>query len=113
MARFDANRFDDFVFTKMSETKIPSVAAAVIEDGRVVHSRGYGFRDVGGAIPATSHTLYGVGSITKSFVALSIAKLVEEGKLDFHDPVTKFLPLKQKAFQNVELHHLLCHTSGI
>ena len=65
------------------------------------------------ALPATERTLYGVGSITKSFVALSIAKLVEAGKMDFHDPVTKFLPLRQKAFDGVEVHHLLSHTSGI
>lgn len=113
MAGFDTRKFDDLIFTKMSETKIPSVTAAVIEDGKVVHSRGYGFRDVGGAIPATAQTLYGVGSITKSFVALSVAKLVDAGKMDFHDPVTKFLPLKQKAFEPVEVHHLLSHSSGI
>ncbi|MDG7009080.1 MAG: serine hydrolase [Nitrososphaerota archaeon] len=113
MTRFDPRRFDDLVFTKMSETKIPSVAAAVIEDGKVAHSRGYGFKDVAGALPATDQTLYGIGSISKSFVALSIAKLVEEGKMGFHDPVTKFLPLKQRAFEQVEVHHLLSHTSGI
>jgi CubicO group peptidase (beta-lactamase class C family) len=113
MARFDSQRFDDLVFSKLSETKLPSVAASVIEDGEVVHSRGFGYRDISAALPATEHTLYGVGSITKTFVALSIAKLVEAGKLDFHDPVTKFLPLKPKAFQDVEVHHLLSHTSGI
>jgi CubicO group peptidase (beta-lactamase class C family) len=113
MPRFDTREFDDFVFTKMSETKIPGASACIIEDGRVVHSRGYGFKDVSGALPATEQTLYGIGSITKSFVALSIAKLVDAGKMDFHDPVTKFLPLKQKAFQGVEVHHLLSHTSGI
>jgi len=113
MARFDSTRFDDLVFSKMSETKLPSASVSVIENGEVVHSRGYGFKDVSSALPATEHTLYGVGSVTKPFVALSIAKLVEAGKLDFHDPVTKFLPLKPKAFEGVELHHLLSHTSGI
>ena len=113
MAQFDIRKFDDLIFTKMSETKIPSVAASVIEDGKVIHSRGFGFKDVGGALPATEQTLYGIGSITKSFIALSVAKLVEAGKVDFHDPVTKFLPLKQKAFEQVEVHHLLSHSSGI
>jgi len=113
MARFDSGKFDDIAFSKISETKLPGIAVSVIEDGEVVHSRGLGYRDVSGALPSTDHTLYGVGSITKSFVALSIAKLVEEGKMDFHDPITKFLPLKQKAFQGVEIHHLLSHTSGI
>lgn len=113
MTTFDSRRFDDLVFNKMSETRLPSVAVSVINDGEVVHSRGYGFKDVAGALPATPQTLYGVGSITKSFVALSIARLVEAGKMEFHDPVTKFLPLDQKAFEEVEIHHLLSHTSGI
>ncbi len=113
MARFDSSRFDNLVFSKLSETKLPSVAVSVIEGGEVVHTRGFGFKDISSALPATEHTLYGVGSITKTFVALSIARLVEAGKLGFHDPVTKYLPLKQKAFQEVELHHLLSHTSGI
>ena len=113
MASFDSKRFDDIAFTKLSETKLPSIAVSIIEKGEVVHARGFGYRDVSAALPATEHTLYGVGSITKSFVALSIAKLVEAGKMDFHDPVTKFLPLKPKAFQEIEIHHLLSHTSGI
>jgi CubicO group peptidase (beta-lactamase class C family) len=113
LARFDSSSFDDLVFSKMSETKLPSVAVSIIEEGRVVHSRGFGYKDTSGALPATDQTLYGVGSITKSFIALSIAKLVEAGKMQFHDPVTKFLPLKQKAFDGVEVHHLLSHTSGI
>jgi CubicO group peptidase (beta-lactamase class C family) len=97
----------------MSETKLPSVAASVIEDGRVVHQRAYGYKDNASALPAAPQTLYGIGSITKSFIAVCIAKLVEAGKMDFHDAVTKFLPLKQKAFEGVEVHHLLTHTSGI
>jgi CubicO group peptidase (beta-lactamase class C family) len=113
MASFDSERFDDIAFSKLSETKLPSIAVSIIEDGEVVHARGFGYKDVSAALPATERTLYGVGSITKSFIALSIAKLVEAGKMDFHDPVTKFLPLKPKAFQGVEIHHLLSHTSGI
>jgi CubicO group peptidase (beta-lactamase class C family) len=97
----------------MSETKLPSVAVSVIESGEVVHSRGFGYKDTSGALAATDQTLYGIGSITKSFIALSIAKLVEAGKMQFHDPVTKYLPLKQKAFDGIEVHHLLSHTSGI
>jgi len=113
MADFDSVKFDELVFSKLSGTKLPSVAASIIQNGEVVHARGYGYKDISAALPASEHTLYGVGSITKSFVALSIARLVEAGKMDFHDPVTKFLPLKQKAFESVEVHHLLSHTSGI
>jgi CubicO group peptidase (beta-lactamase class C family) len=113
LKEFDSQKFDEFVFGKMRETALPSVTAAIIQDGVVKHLRAFGHRDVGSALPATPNTLYGVGSVTKSFVALSIAKLVEEGRLEFHDPVTKFLPSTRKAFEGVEIHHLLSHTSGI
>ena len=109
----DFGKFDDFVIGKARETNLPSVTAGLIENGKIAHSMAYGFRDIGSTTPVSINTLYGVGSITKSFTALSVAKLVEKGKLNFHDKVTDFLPLKQKAFREVEIHHLLTHTSGI
>jgi CubicO group peptidase (beta-lactamase class C family) len=109
----DFSRFDDFISSSATDTKLPSVTALLIGNGKTVHSVAYGLRDIASCSPASSNTLYGVGSITKSFTALAIAKLVEQGKLDFHDKVTKYLPLKQKAFREVEVHHLLTHTSGI
>jgi len=42
--------------------------------------------------PATPHTLYGIGSCTKSFTALAVMQLLEQGKLDVHDPVRKYVP---------------------
>jgi CubicO group peptidase (beta-lactamase class C family) len=112
-ARTDFDQFDQFILTNLRETRLPSVTAGLIEDGKLVHSVAYGFRDIASAAQASTNTLYGVGSVTKSFTALSIAKLVEEGKLDFHDRITDYLPLRQKAFQDVEIHHLLTHTTGI
>jgi len=109
----DFDRFDQFILANSRETRFPSVTAGLIEEGELVHSIAYGFRDIASAAPASTTTLYGVGSVTKSFTALSIAKLVEEGKLDFHDRITDYLPLKQRAFQDVEVHHLLTHTTGI
>jgi len=107
------SKFDEFIAANAKETSLPSVTAGLIENGKVVHSIAYGFKDIASSTSASVSTLYGVGSITKSFTALSIAKLVETGKLRFHDKIADFLPLKQKAFREVEIHHLLTHTSGI
>jgi len=113
MSKSRFRRFDVFISRNADETKIPSVTAVLIENGKPVHSTAHGFKDISSSSPASIKTLYGAGSITKSFTALSIAKLAERGKLDFHDKITRFLPLKQKAFREVELHHLLSHSSGI
>ena len=107
------DQFDKFILARLQETRLPSIVAGIIEDGKLVHQIAYGYRDIASQSPPTINTLYGVGSITKSFTALSVARLVEAGKIDFHDNITDYLPLKQKAFQDVEIHHLLTHTTGI
>jgi len=106
-------KFDNFAFSKMSEVKLPSLTVSIVQDEQLVHSRAFGFKNTESASAASVHTLYGIGSVTKSFTALAICKLVEEGRLDFHDPVSKFLSLKGQLFDEIELHHLLTHTSGI
>jgi CubicO group peptidase (beta-lactamase class C family) len=56
----------------MREGKIPGFSIAVVKEGEVVYAEGYGVRDVSRSMPATPDTLYGIGSCTKSFVALAI-----------------------------------------
>ena len=106
-------RFDQFIVANCSQTKLPSLVAGLIENGKLIHSFAYGYRDIASKSPASIDTLYGVGSVTKSFTALAVGKLVEDGKVNFHDKIRDYLPLKQKAFQDIEIHHLLTHTSGI
>ncbi len=99
---------------KMSETKIPGLSIAVIEGNEIIYSRGFGFRDLNSGAPATPSTIYGIGSITKSFTALAIMQLVEEGKLDLRDPVDKYVPLKLRPLgKPATIHNLLTHSSGI
>lgn len=111
--RSGLKKFDDFVFLKMSETKLPSLTVSILGDRQVIHSRAFGYKNIESASAATTRTLYGIGSITKSFTALAICKLVEDGRLDFHDPISKYLPMESPLFDSVELHHLLSHSSGI
>ena len=105
--------FEAFVQEKMSETSLPGVSVAIVKQGRVAYSRGFGLRDVAARLPATPETLYGIGSITKSFTALAISQLVDDGRLDFHDPVGKYFPVGLASFKRVTLHHLLTHSSGM
>ncbi len=110
----DLNDFDCFLYAKMSESKLPGLTVSIIENNEIIHSRAFGLKNIESAEPTTVRSNYWIGSVTKSFVALAIAKLVDERKISFHDPITKYLPLdKYKAFKKVELHHLLSHSSGI
>jgi CubicO group peptidase (beta-lactamase class C family) len=98
----------------MSATRLPGLSLAIIQDGRIVHERGYGMRDWRRGIPATPATLYGIGSVTKSFTCLAIMQLQERGLLSVDDPVDKYLdfPIKPCGEQ-VRIHHFMSHTSGI
>jgi CubicO group peptidase (beta-lactamase class C family) len=98
----------------MSSTRIPGLSIAVVRGGEVVYARGFGFRDVERGLAATPRTVYGIGSVTKSFTAIAVLKLVEEGKLSLDDEVSKYVPLRLEARgRPIRIHHLLTHSSGI
>ena len=107
------HKIDGFILEKISEGRLPGLSLAVVKDGEVVYSRGYGFRDVSGAVPADEDTLYGIASITKSFTALAVMQLAEAGKLSLSDPVSNYIEPVPEAFSDVTIHHLLTHSSGI
>jgi D-alanyl-D-alanine carboxypeptidase len=75
----------------------------------------YGFADVKAGVRVSPETLFEIGSISKSFVAIAVLQLAEEGKLDLHKPVTSYLPwLKiESKYAPFTTHHLLSHTSGL
>jgi len=105
---------DSFIIKKMAETRTPGLSIALIQNGEVTYVRGYGFRDVEATEPATPETIYGIGSITKSFTALAILQLVSKGKVSLDDPITNYVSVNVDHHgEKVTLHHLLTHSSGI
>ena len=84
--------FEAFVEEIMEKEQIPGVAVALSQNGKTIYKKGFGKRDLETNEPVTPETIFGVASITKSFTALAIMKLAEEGKLQIDDPVAKYLP---------------------
>ncbi len=108
------SEISEYVIRKMSESRIPALSIAVIVNNEVKYTRGFGYRDLDKGLPANEGTVYGIGSVTKSFTALAIMQLREEGKLELTDPVSKYLSINLKVRgEDVTIHHLLTHTSGI
>ena len=107
-------RFEAKVATTMKEMHIPGMSVSIVKSGSVIYTRGFGARNLEKNLPATRNTLYGIGSCTKSFTALAIMQLFEQGKLDVQDPVGKHLPFKLGSKENpIRIHHLLSMSSGI
>ncbi len=109
-------QLDDCLKRTMDEHKVPGAAVVVAEHGRVVYERGFGTRDRSTGVPVDPSTIFGIASISKSFTALAVLMLQEEGRLSVHDPVVKHLPGFRFAgapLADVKIHHLLNHTTGL
>lgn len=114
MEKSTVAKLERFTFNKMVESGLPGLSLALVAGNDVVYARGFGQRDLEKGLSATPDTLYGIGSVTKSFTALAVLKLAEEGRLELDDPVDKHVPFPYKPKgEVVRLHHLLSHTSGL
>ncbi|HEY0662259.1 MAG TPA: serine hydrolase [Lysobacter sp.] len=89
--------------------KIPGLSAVVLEDGKVLWTEGLGYADVEHKLPATPDTLYHVASLTKTFTAILVWQLVEQGKLDLDEPASHYS--SDFKDDSVRLKHLLSHTA--
>ncbi|MCU0489742.1 MAG: beta-lactamase family protein [Anaerolineales bacterium] len=106
---------DDYIIAQMSKHDLPGVAIAVIEDDKIAYLNGYGVDGAGR--PMTAQTQMLIGSQSKSFTALAIAQLAEQGQLNLKDPVQVYIPefrvADESASTEITINHLLHHTSGL
>ncbi len=84
--------FDQWVESVMAEWKVPGLGVAIVEDGKTVFARGYGWRNVEQQLPVTPDTLFAIGSNTKSFTATLLAMQVDVGALAWDTPIRTVLP---------------------
>jgi CubicO group peptidase (beta-lactamase class C family) len=83
---------DEYIEKARQEWKIPGMSVAIIKDDKIVYAKGFGVRKLGDPTPVDEKTLFAIGSSSKAFTSASLAILVDEGKLKWDDPVTKYLP---------------------
>lgn len=104
---------DSDVAARLREQHIPGLALAVIRDGRVVKSRGYGLANIELGVPVTPDTVFQLGSIGKQFTATAILMLAEDGKLSLDDKITHYFPTGAPKWNAITIRRLLNHTSGL
>ena len=111
----DFNVLDVTVEAQIAKHGLPGVALAVVEGDEIVYLKGYGL--AGADRPMTPQTPMFIGSQSKSFTALAIAQLAEQGKLDLNAPVQTYIPWFQvadaDASARITVNHLLHHISGL
>jgi CubicO group peptidase (beta-lactamase class C family) len=108
---------DDNVRQAIARYRLPGIAVGVIEDGKVTFARGYGETVHGSGDPVTEKTLFKIASNSKAMTASLLARLVQQGKLRWDDPVVKHLPDFAMHDPWVTAHmtvsDLLVHNSGL
>ena len=96
---------------------VPGVAVAIIQPGQPDFMKGYGVRTLGQAAAVDTHTLFGVASNSKAFTAAALAILVDEGKVEWDAPVTRYIPEFRMSdpivTQMMTVRDLLLHRSGL
>jgi CubicO group peptidase (beta-lactamase class C family) len=101
----------------MKAFDVPGIAIAIVKDGKVVATQGFGVRKLGEAARVDGQTLFEIASNSKAFTAATLAMLVDEGKLSWDDPVTKHLPDFQMydayVTHEMTIRDLLTHRSGL
>jgi D-alanyl-D-alanine carboxypeptidase len=104
---------NQFIETQMRKQQIPGLSLAVVKDGKLLLTRGYGLADVENNVPATPETVFQIQSITKTFTASAIMMLVNEGKVGLDEEISKYLEGVPESCKGVTIRRLLTHTSGI
>lgn len=116
-AQVDFKKLDQYLSKSQKEWGVPGMSVGVVKDGKLVFAKGYGVAEAGTTRKVDENTLYAIASNSKAFTSMAIALLVQEGKLNWDDPVQKYLPyfkLKDPVLsQLVTVKDLLCHRVGL
>jgi len=97
----------------MQECKIPGMSVAVAKDGNLIWSEAFGYADKDKKVPAQTNTIFRIASISKSFTAVGMMKLVEQGKLNMQASVQKYVPEFPDKGHAITPQLLASHRSGI
>jgi len=114
---FPPSDLDAYVARAMKTFNVPGVALAIVKDGKVTVSKGYGIRKLGEPAPVDADTLFGIASNTKAFTSAALAILVDEHKVDWDSTVSSYLPnlhlYDPYASHELTVRDALSHRSGL
>lgn len=108
---------DLFINKLMVDFEVTGLSLGIVQNDSIIYSKGFGLKEIGKKQKVDDHTLFGIGSISKSFTALTLGILVDEGKLSWDDRVKDYLPYFELydpyVTENFTIRDLLTHKSGL
>lgn len=117
IAQISETQLDALVEKTLTTFNVPGIAVAVIKDGKIVISKGYGVSNIKTKQKVDGNTLFGIASNSKSFTSAALAILVDEGKINWDDKVITYLPefkmYDEYVTKEFTIRDLLTHKSGL
>jgi CubicO group peptidase (beta-lactamase class C family) len=104
------------IWKNINSGKSGSISVAILDNGKIVYSEGFGMADREKSIPVDTKTLFNMGSVSKVFCTAAIMILVDDGKVELDAPVTKYLPdfkMADQRYKDITVRMLLNHSSGV
>lgn len=109
--------FEPLIEKALEDYQVPGIAIGIVVDGHVVYAKGFGYRDMEKKLPVNKDTLFAMGSCTKAFTTFVMGNLVDEGVVEWDQPVIDVLPefrlWDQYATTNLTIRDLLTHRTGM
>ena len=116
-AGFDVAEFESLASALTIGQRVPGLALAIVQNGRVLSARGFGVTDVTAPQPVDAHTVFRLASLSKSFAGTLTGLLVDDGQLRWDSKVVDYLPGFQlsdpHATQQLNVADLLSHRTGL
>ncbi|HVN70294.1 MAG TPA: serine hydrolase domain-containing protein [Candidatus Binatia bacterium] len=112
LTQSQSDQIDRLALDQVHAGRTPGIAIGVVEDGRLVYARGFGFATLNRHAAMTPDTESYVGNVTMEFTAAAVLLLSQDGKLKLDDPLSKYVP-EFKLGADVTIAQLLTQTSGL
>ena len=107
-----SDRIDQMAKAQIHAGRTPGLAVGIVEDGRIVYARGFGFADLNKHVPMSADSQFYAGGLTRQFTAAAILLLAQDGKLVLGDHITKYIP-EFRSGAGITIAQLLAQTSGL
>jgi len=108
---------DEFVNKALKDWNVAGLAIGIVKNGKIIYTKGFGYRNMEEKLPVTENTLFSIGSCTKAFTAIDNCILVSQGKLNLDKPVINYMPdfrmYNDYVTMNMTAKDLMTHRSGL
>lgn len=107
------DKADIVIKDMMQKNKIIGLQLAVVKNNKIIKTSHYGLANIEDSISVDNKTIFSINSMTKAFTCVALMQLVESGKLNLEDPISKYLDSLPNTWRNITIKQIATHTSGI